>query len=101
MTFYEQTNNTEWGKVILVRLIFAPFMNSFHGHNLRCMMDGPSQVILPQANTDLEASGPSALTLLGSRRRNETEKGTCQGRRNIGRSSNRVGLSNDVGVSFQ
>ena len=28
MTFYEQTNNTEWGKVILVRLIFAPFMNS-------------------------------------------------------------------------
>ena len=38
-------------------------------------MDGRSRVILPQANTYLEASGPSALTLLGSRRRNETEKG--------------------------
>ena len=65
MTFYEQTNNTEWGKVILVRLIFAPFMNSMVIISAADdgLMDGRSRVILPQANTYLEASGPSALTL--------------------------------------
>ena len=97
MRFYEQTNNTEWGKVIQVRLIFAPFMNSFLGHNLRRMMDGHSR---DSASSKRVFGGEWPHTLLGSRRRNETEKGTCQGRRNIGRSTNCVGLSNGPRVSF-
>ena len=76
MSFYEQANNTEWGKVIQVRLIFAPFMNSFLGHNLRRLMDE----ILPPAITRIWLR--EACTHSGSRRRNKTEKGTCQGRRN-------------------
>ena len=73
MRFYEQTNNTEWGKVIQVRLIFAPFMNSFLGHYLRRMMEGRSR---DSASSNRVFGGEWPRTLLGSRRRNETEKGT-------------------------
>ena len=101
MTFYEQTNNTEWGKVILVRLIFAPFMNS-------------SMVIISADDGRPQPSDPaSSKRVFGGEWplsphsfRIETkkwngERNLPRKRRNIGRSSNRVGLSNDLGVSFQ